>query len=59
MAVFEKVERCLSTASPMTSFSGVTLWGLGDGRVMMYTHRLVELSGIVAALMAGLTRIMR
>ena len=54
----EKVEWCLSTASPIASFDGVALRGLGDRRVMMYTRRLVELSSTMAASMAGLTRIM-
>ena len=45
MAVFEKVERCLSTTSPMARFGGVRLRGLDNRRVSMYTCRLVELFG--------------
>ena len=43
MVVFEKVERCLSTVSKTASLNGMVLQGLGDGRVRMYTHRVVAL----------------
>ena len=45
----KKVERCLSTALTMASLGGVELRGLGDGRVMMYTRRVVALFGVVVA----------
>ena len=57
MAVFEKAERCLSTTSPMARFGGVQLRGLDNRRVLMYTRRLVELFGTMAASTEGLTRI--
>ena len=58
MAVFEKVEQCLSTTPSMPRFGGVALRGLDNRRVLMYTRMLVELFGTMAASTAGLTRIM-
>ena len=57
MVVFEKVKQCLSTVSTMASLGGVALQGLGDGRVMMYTRRVVALFDVMVASMAGLARV--
>ena len=57
MVAFEKVERCLSTASTGSSLGGMVLRGLGDGRLMMYMHRVVALFDVMVASMAGLARV--
>ena len=54
MVVFEKVERCVPAASTGSGLGGVALRGPGNGRVMLYMRRLVELSGTMAVSMAGL-----
>jgi hypothetical protein len=46
-------------ASTMASLSGVEQRGLTEGRVMVYTCRAEELSGIMVSLIVGLTRSMR
>ena len=47
----------MSTTSTLASLGGVELRGLGDGRVMMYTCRVVALFGVVVASMADLARV--
>jgi hypothetical protein len=44
--------------STTTSLGGMVQQGLDDGRGMMDARRVVESSGIVVALMGGLTRSM-
>ena len=58
MVVFEKVERCVPVASTGSGLGGVALRGLGNGRVMFYMRRLVELSGTMAVSMVGIARVM-
>jgi hypothetical protein len=40
----------------MASLGGVVQRGLGDGRVLLDARRVVELSGVMVALTAGLAR---
>ena len=47
----------MSTVSTMASLGGVALHGLGDGRVWMYTCRVVALFDVMVALMANLASV--
>jgi hypothetical protein len=50
------VERCASSLSMTTSFSGVVQQVLGDGCGMMISHMTVVLSSIMVTSMAGQAR---